>query len=111
MEKEEILNKVKEKKAIIGEMEKQKVNKGTWISLIAAGVIAVAFIIVECSLRHWSAAFAIMSICYAWASVQYFCQYFIAKRPWQVLIGAVLDCLAFVASVVLYILTVLKVIL
>ena len=38
-------------------------------------------------------AFAIAAICFCWASIFYFCQYFIAKRPWQVLIGAILEAI------------------
>ena len=106
MEKEEILKKVKkEKPAVVGEMENQKISKGNWIALIIAGVVAVAFMIVEGALGHYSSIFALSAVCYAWASVLYFCQYFMAKRPWQVLIGAVLHGLAFITMVVLYIIS------
>ena len=110
MEKEKVLEKAKSKKALVGEMEMHKVNKSSWIALIVAGVIAVALIIAEFALGHFSGGFAVAGVCYAWASVQYFCQYFIAKRPWPVLIGAVLHGLAFVACAVFYILFCLKVI-
>ena len=104
MERDEILNKAQQKKVYVGEMEKQKLSKSMVISLIATAVIAVAFIIVEFTLGHKTAGFAISAVCYGWASIFYFCQYFVAKRPWQVLIGAVLDGLAFAASLTFYIL-------
>ena len=106
MDKEEILKKSqKEKPAIVGEMEKQKINMGNWIAVIIAGVIAVTFIIVESALGNFTASFAIGSICYGWASALYFCQYFLAKRPWPVLIGAVLHALACIAMITLYIIS------
>ncbi len=104
MEREEILNKAQQKKVYVGEMEKQKIDKSIKISLLITAIIAVAFIVVEFALDHKTAGFAIASICYGWASIFYFCQFFVAKRPWQVLIGAVLDGLAFVASLTFYIL-------
>ena len=109
MEKEEILEKAKSKKALIGEMEKKKVDLGIKISLILAGVLAIVFICLECAQQHFQGAMAIGAVCYAWASAQYFFQFFMAKRPWPVLIGAVLHGLAFVACVVLYALFSLKV--
>lgn len=110
MDKKEILEKAKSKKAVIGEMEKQKVGLGINISLIFAGVLAVVFICLECAKQNFAGGLAIGSICYGWASLQYFLQFFMAKRPWQVLIGAVLHGLAFVACVVLYALFSFKVI-
>ena len=104
MEKKEVLEKVSSKKALIGEMEKSKYNSGNLIALIVAGVFAVAFIIVECALGHFAGAMAVATICYTWACIQYICQYVIAHRPWQVLIGAVLDGLAAIAALVFYIL-------
>jgi preprotein translocase subunit SecY len=104
MEKQEILEKAKSKKVYVGEMEKQKMGKGNWISLIIAGIVATALIVAEFAQRRSTGGFAVAGVCYAWASSQYFCQYFLAKRPWQVLIGAVLDALAFVACIVFYIL-------
>ena len=105
MEREEILEKASKKKALVGEMEKTKTNSGNWIALLCAGVVAVALIIAEGALGHFTALYAIACVCYTWASVFYICQYFVAKRPWQVLIGAVLHGLAAVAMLVLYILT------
>lgn len=102
MEKEEILQKAK-KKHPVGEMESHKINKSSWIALIVAGVIAVAMIIVEGALQHVSAIFAIGFICFTWASVFYFCQFFVAKRPWQVLIGAVLHGFGAIAMLTFYI--------
>lgn len=106
MEKEEILKKSqKQKPAIVGEMENQRINKGNWIALIIAGVIAVAFMIVEGALGHYTSIFALSAVCHGWACVLYLCQFFLAKRPWQVLIGAVLYGIAFISMVVLYIIS------
>ena len=103
MDKEEILKRSRNKKFPVGEMENNKINKGNWIALIVAGVIAVTFMIIEGALGHHSAIFAIAAICYAWASTLYIFQFVLAKRPWPVLFGAILHGLAFVAMVVLYI--------
>ena len=91
MEKEEILEKVKGKKVIVGEMERSKINKSCWIANIVAVVVAAALMITLGALGNFVGLYAIASVCLIWASVFYFCQYFIAKRPWQVLIGAVLS--------------------
>ncbi|MDE7162019.1 MAG: hypothetical protein K2N65_04585 [Anaeroplasmataceae bacterium] len=103
MDKEEILAKAK-KKHPVGEMEEKKISKSIWIALIVTIVMAVALLISEGCLGHFSAIFAIGAICFTWASVFYFCQYFVAKRPWQVLIGAVLEGLGGITMIVLYIL-------
>ena len=110
MEKEEILAKAKKKKAVVGEMEKAKINKSNWIAVIATMVVAVAFIITEGALGHKAVCFAIAAICFAWASVFYFCQYFIAKRPYGVLIGAILEGFGAAIMITNYILTNLGVI-
>lgn len=104
MEREEILEKASKKKAVVGEMEKSKINKSNWIAIIVAGIIAVVFMIIEGALGHFSAIYAIGAICFTWASVFYFCQYFIAKRPFGVLIGAILEGLGAVIMLTLYIL-------
>ncbi len=104
MEKEEILKESK-KKHPVGEMEAAKINKGNWIAVIVAGVVAVAFMITEGCLGHIPAIFATACICYCWASVMYFCQFFLAKRPWPVLIGAFLEGGAGIAMFVLYIIS------
>ena len=104
MNKEEILKKSQKKKpALVGEMENQKIGKGNWIAIIIAGIVAVAFMIIEGCFGNYTAIFAIASVCYAWASVLYFCQFFLAKRPWPVLIGAVLHGLAFITMIALFI--------
>ena len=103
MDKETILSKAN-KKVQVGEMEKQKINSGNWIAIIIACVIAVAFMIVEGCLGHHTAIFALGAVCFGWASSFYFMQYFKAKRPWQVLIGAVLEAVGFATMVTLYIL-------
>lgn len=105
MEKEEILEKSKKTKYPVGEMENNKVNKGNWISIIIAGVVAVAFMIVEGALGHYTSIFAIASICYIWASSLYTFQFFMAKRPWPVLFGAILHGLAAIAMITLYIIS------
>lgn len=104
MNKEEILEKSK-KKSLVGEMEKEKTNKGNWIALIVTGIVAVAFIIIEGALKHHPAQFAISAICFCWGSVFYSCQFFLAKRPWPVLIGAVLEGMAGILMIALYILS------
>ena len=104
MEKEEVLAKASGKKALVGEMERSKMFKVYNISLLVAGVLALAFIITEFALGHKTGGFALGAVCYIWACVQYLCQYLVARRPWQVLIGTVLHGLAGVACVVFYIL-------
>lgn len=104
MEKDEILEKAKTKHPV-GEMETSKINKSSWIALIAAGVAAVALMIVEGVLGHHPAIFAIAFICFTWASVFYFCQYFVAKRRYVgILVGAIFEGLGAVAMLTLYIL-------
>ena len=104
MEKEKILQKA-QKKYPIGEMEVQKINKSNWIALVVAGIVAVALMITEGALGHFTALYAIGFVCFTWACVFYTCQYFIAKRPYGVLIGAVLDGLGAGIMLTLYILT------
>ena len=104
MEKEEILKKAGEKKAVVGEMEKVKVNKANWIAVIVTCFAAVAFIITFGIQGNFTALYAVACICYLWAGVFYFCPYFIAKRPWPVLIGAVLHSLASITMLVFFIL-------
>lgn len=103
MDKEEILKKAG-KKHPVGEMEQKKTNKSSWIALVVSGIVAVALMITEGCLGHISAIYAIGFVCYVWASVFYFCQYFVAKRPWPVLIGAILEGLGAITMLVLYIL-------
>ena len=109
MEKEEILKIASEKKTI-GEMEKNKISLSSFIALIVAGLVAVILMIVEGSLGHFTSIYALASICYIWASVFYFLQFFLAKRPKGVLIGAILEGLAGIGMLVLFILTNVKVI-
>ena len=91
MKKEEILKKASSKKAVVGEMEKTKINKSCWIANIVAVILATALMITFGAVGNFSGLYAIASICLIWSSVFYFCQFFIAKRPRQVLIGAVLS--------------------
>ena len=91
MENKEVLKKAQSKKAIIGEMEKAKIDKSNWIAVIVAGIMAVAFMIVFGAIGLRVCIWAIGAICFTWASVFYLCQYIIAKRPVGVLIGAVLE--------------------
>lgn len=106
MDKKEILEKAGKKKAVVGEMEREKISKSTWISLLIVGVVAVGFIVAEGALGHFSSVYAIASLCLLWASVFYALQYFLAKRPWQVLIGSILNGLAFMFFFVRFILCV-----
>lgn len=104
MKKEEILEKVQSKKAIVGEMEQNKINKSCWIGNICACVVAIVLIIIEGIFEHFTTIYAIASICFVWASVFYFCQYFIAKRPKGVLIGGILEGLGALIMITNYIL-------
>ena len=104
MEKEKILEKAGKKKAVVGEMEKSKINKSCWIANIVAVVVATAFMITLGALGVFSGLYAVASVCLIWASVFYFCQYFIAKRPWQVLIGAVLNAIGAIIMFTFFIL-------
>ena len=104
MEREEILEKAGKKKALVGEMEKAKINKSNWISVIVAQVVAVIFMIIEGCLGHFTAIYALATVCFAWASVFYFCQFFIAKRPKGVLIGAILETIGAIIMITLYVL-------
>ena len=104
MEKEEILEKAKNKHPV-GEMETAKINKSNWIALIVAAVVAVALMIVEGALKHYTSIFALSFVCFTWASVFYFCQYFVAKRRYVgILIGAVLEGLGAITMLTLFIL-------
>ena len=104
MEKEEILKKASSKKAVVGEMEKAKINKSNWIANICASSVGVLFMIVLGALHQFTGLYAIGTIFYAWASVFYFCQRIIAKRPWPVLIGAVLCAIGAMVMLTFFIL-------
>lgn len=103
MEKEKILQKAK-KKHPLGEMEAQKINKSSWVALIVAGIVAVGMMIVEGALRHFDGIYAIGFVCFAWASVFYFGQYFMAKRPYGVLLGAILEAIGAIIMLTMFIL-------
>lgn len=105
MEKNEILEKAGKKKALVGEMEKAKINKSCWVGNIVACVVAVALMIVEGAVGHFTSIYAIAFVCMSWAAVFYYCQYFIAKRPYGVLIGAILETLGALAMLTLFVLT------
>ena len=104
MDKNEILRKAQEGKDKIGEMERKKVSKANWIAIISTGILAVIFMFTEGFQGNRTAVYALGAICFTWASVFYFCQYFVAKRPWQVLIGASLEAIGALAMITLYIL-------
>ncbi len=104
MNKTEILEKAQQHQNVVGEMEREKLGKGALISLLVAGAIAVAFTVVEGIFGHFTAIYAIATICFVWAGTFYTMQYFSAKYPWQVLIGMVLDYLAAIFFMVRYIL-------
>lgn len=106
MKKDEILQKAQKEKDIVGEMEKAKINKSCWIANIAAVIFAVALMILEGALGHFTSIYAISFICFVWASVFYFCQYFVAKRRYfGILLGAVLEALGAATMLTLFILT------
>lgn len=104
MEKEEVLQKAQKKKALVSEFEKEKINKSNWIAVICTCVVAITFIIIEAILGHKAICFGIGAICFTWASVFYFCQYFIAKRPVGVLIGAIFELFGGLIMITNYIL-------
>lgn len=104
MKKDEILKIAQQNQDKIGEMERKKVSKANWIAIISTGILAVIFMFSEGFQGHRTVVYAFSSLCFMWASVFYFCQYFVAKRPWQVLIGAVLEAIGAVTMVTLYIL-------
>ncbi|MBQ2717801.1 MAG: hypothetical protein IJF75_04310 [Clostridia bacterium] len=104
MNNKEILQKAKKDKDIVGEMEKTYINRSNWIGNITACVFAVILMIVEGFLGHFTSIYAIASVIFIWASVFYYCQFFIAKRPWQVLIGAVLNSIGFIINFTFFIL-------
>ncbi len=104
MDKQEILEKAQKKKVYVGEMEKKKIDKSCWIGNICACIVAVIFMITEGFFGHRTAIYALAAVCFTWASVFYFCQYFIAKRPKGVLIGAILESLGALTMLTLYIL-------
>ena len=79
MKKEETLQKAQEKKDIVGEMEKAKINKSCWIANIVAVIVAVAFMVLEGALARFTTIYILGFVCFCWASVFYFCQYFVAK--------------------------------
>lgn len=110
MNNKEVLEKAGRKKVAVGEMETQKINKSSWIAIIVACVLAIALICVEASLGHKAVCFGIAAICFAWASVFYFCQFFIAKRPIGVLFGAIAETLGCLIMILNYILATLGVI-
>ena len=105
-EKKKILEKVQKKKALVGEMEKVKIDKANWVAVIVAGVLAAVFMVIEGLLGHITGVYALGAVCYAWAAAFYFSQYFLAKRPWQVFMGAVLEALGAIAMITLFILRV-----
>lgn len=106
MEKDEILQKAQEKKDVVGEMEKAKINKSCWIANIIACVVAVVFVIVEGALGHFTSIYALSFVCFVWASGFYFCQYFVAKRHYfGILLGAVLEAVGAGTMLTLFILT------
>lgn len=104
MDKKEILEKASKKKTVVGEMEKVKINKSCWISNIVAVILATALMITLGAIGAFTGLYAIATVCLTWASVFYFCQYFLAKRPWQVLIGAVLNCIGAIIMFTFFIL-------
>ena len=104
MERNEVLEKAGKKKVYVGEMEKAKINKANWIGNISACVLAVLLMVAEGWQGQFTAVHALGAVCFTWASVFYFCQYFIAKRPWQVLIGAVLEALGALIMLTFYVL-------
>ena len=111
MDNKEIIERASSKKSYVGEYEAQGINKSNWASIIATGIVAVVFIIVFAILNMKEVCFAIGAICFTWASVFYFCQYFVAGRRFAgIMIGAVLEAIGMVTMTTLFALTVTGVI-
>ena len=111
MDNKEILEIASGNKAVVGEYENQGISKSNWISVICTGVVAVAFIIVFACLNMKEVCFAIGAVCFTWASVFYFCQYFVAGRRFAgILIGAILEAIGMITMTTLFALTVTGVI-
>ena len=111
MDNKEILEIASGNKAVVGEYENQGISKSNWISVICTGVVAVAFIIVFACLNMKEVCVAIGAICFTWASVFYFCQYFVAGRRFAgILIGAILEAIGMITMTTLFALTVTGVI-
>ena len=104
MDRQEILEKAQQKKVTVGEMEKEKINKACWIANICACIIAVVFMVIEGALGHYPAIYALGAVCYSWASVFHFCQFFIAKRTKGVLIGGILHGIGAIIMLTFYVL-------
>ena len=104
MDKEKILKKVSQQKVCIGEMEKVKINKSCWIANIVAVIFATALMITLGAIKMFAGLYAIAFVCLLWACIFYFCQYLIAKRPWQVLMGGILSGMGAVIMFVFFIL-------
>lgn len=104
MNKDEILKKAQQDKDCVGEMERSGINKSNWIALIVTGVLAVALMIIEGALGHYTAIYAIAFVCLAWAAVFYLCQFIFAKRPWPVLLGSILCIIGAAIDLTFYIL-------
>ena len=103
MEKEEILEKAK-KKHPIGEMEQKKIGRSGFISTLIIGILAVAFMIVFGAVGNFTALYILGFLCFCWAAIFYFCQFFIAKRPYGVLIGAILESVGAIVMFVFFVL-------
>lgn len=91
MDKKEVLEKAQSKRAVVGEMEKTKINKSSWIGNIVACVVAVALMVVEGAFGHFTSIYALASVCFVWASVFYFSRYLTERRHWGILLGAILE--------------------
>ncbi len=80
MEKEEILEKARRKKALVGEMEKAKINKSCWIANIVVVIIATVLMITLGAMGVFSGLYAIAFVCLTWASVFYFLPILFSKK-------------------------------
>ena len=107
MDKKEILEKAQKNKYIIGEAEQKGISKSGWISLIVAGIFAVAMMIVEGVLGHFSTIYVLAALCFLWSGVFYLLQYVVAKRKYfGILLGSILCFMAFVFFLTRYILAI-----
>lgn len=103
MEKK-VLENIQGEKSALDESEKSKISKACWIATIVSCGIAVILMIIEGVMGNYTSIYALGSVCFMWASVFYFCQYFIVRKSWPIMLGAILESLGAVIMMTFYIL-------
>ena len=81
-----------------------KVHRHALIALLLAGIVAIALMIIEGALGHFTALFAIGFIAFFWASLFYFFQYNSLNKSKGVLVGAILELIGAAYMLTFYIL-------